>query len=334
MASSATFASDDEVDRAVLVGVEGLHVDRQQPARRVLEQRPGAGGEVLEPRADTDHQIGRLADDVGAGRTGHTDRAEIQRVVEVHHRLARLRFDNGDAMRRGKGGKSGLGLGVDHPAACDDHGLLCGPDGGDGRGEFGRVGFRAADAPDLRRKEAFGIVEGLGLHVLTEGQRDRAALGRVGHRPQGTRQRRQKLFGPHDPVEISRDGAEAVVHRDRAVAEILGLLQHRVGGAVGKDVAGNEQNRQAVDMRKARRRHHVQRARTDRRGDSHRLAPLRRLGIGDGGMGHRLLIMAAPGWQNVAHAVQRLADARHVAMTEDRPDTLDEAVAILGLLHR
>ena len=57
------------------------------------------------------------------------------------------------------------------------------------------------------------------------------------------------------------------------------------------------------------------------------------LGVGDGGMGHGLLVLAAPGRQRVADAVQRLADAGDVAVAEDRPDALDEALALLGHLH-
>ena len=40
------------------------------------------------------------------------------------------------------------------------------------------------------------------------------------------------------------------------VVEVLHLLQHRVGPAAGEDVAGDEQQRNAVDMRHRGRRHH------------------------------------------------------------------------------
>ena len=58
-----------------------------------------------------------------------------------------------------------------------------------------------------------------------------------------------------------------------------------------------------------------------------------RLGVGDRRVRHRLLVLAAPGRQRVADAVQRLADAGDVAVAEDRPDALDEALAVLGHLH-
>ena len=59
-----------------------------------------------------------------------------------------------------------------------------------------------------------------------------------------------------------------------------------------------------------------------------RPAPAPGLGVGDRGVGHRLLVLAAPGRQRVADAVQRLADAGDVAVAEDRPDALDEALAL------
>ena len=57
------------------------------------------------------------------------------------------------------------------------------------------------------------------------------------------------MFGPRDAIEIARDRAEAVVRRDRAVVEILDLLQHRVGATVGEDIAADHEDRQSVHMR-------------------------------------------------------------------------------------
>jgi hypothetical protein len=42
-----------------------------------------------------------------------------------------------------------------------------------------------------------------------------------------------------------------VIGADRAIAPILDLLQNRIRGAVGKDIAGDRQDRQAVYMRQA-----------------------------------------------------------------------------------
>ncbi len=101
---------------------------------------------------------------------------------------------------------------------------------------------RAARRPDALLEEALRIVEGFGLHVLAERQRHRAAIERIGQHLHGALQRRDDLLGPGDAVEIARDRAEGVVGRNRAVAEILDLLQHRIGRAVGEDVAGQEQD--------------------------------------------------------------------------------------------
>ncbi len=142
------------------------------------------------------------------------------------------------------------------------------------------------------------------------------------------------MLGAADAVEVAHDGAEAVVGGDGGVVEVLDLLQHRVGGAVGEDVAGDEQDRQAVDMRQRRRRHHVGRARPDRGRDSHCVATLPGLGIGNRRMGHRLLVLAPVGGQNVLVGMQRLTQTGNVAMSEDRPDAFDETGTILGLLDR
>ena len=72
-------------------------------------------------------------------------------------------------------------------------------------------------------------------------------------------------------------------------------------------------------MRHRRRRHHVRRPRSDRCGAGHDPTPVHRLGIADGGQGHRLFVVRAVGGQNVAMRLQCLADAGDVAMAEDRP---------------
>ena len=58
-----------------------------------------------------------------------------------------------------------------------------------------------------------------------------------------------------------------------------------------------------------------------------------RLGVGDRGMGHSLLVLTAPGRQRFANPMQGLADPGDVAVAEDRPNTVDEAIAILGHLN-
>ena len=239
----------------------------------------------------------------------------------------------GNVAPGGEVGEQVLGAGIEHAAAGDDHRRLRGADRGDHLRHLDRVGLGPADAPDPRLEEALRVVVGLGLHVLAEGEADRAAVGRIGHRAQRAGQRGQDVLGPGDAVEVAGDRLEAVVGRDRAVVEVLDLLQHRVGPAVGEDVAADEEHRQPVDVGERRGGDHVGRARADRGGDRVGAAAALRLGVGDRGVGHRLLVLAAPGRQRVADAVQRLADAGDVAVAEDRPDALDEALTVLGHLH-
>jgi len=72
------------------------------------------------------------------------------------------------------------------------------------------------------------------------------------------------MLGPGDPVKVAHDRPEAVVGADRAIVEVLDLLQHGVRPAVGEDIARNEEHGQPVDVRQRRRRHHVGGPRPDR----------------------------------------------------------------------
>ena len=171
----------DDADGAVLQRVVAVDVDRDELAVGVGEDRPRAGGEVLEAGADADDEVGRRAGVVAAGRAGDAGRAEVHRVLPGGRALAGLGLDDRDVAARGEVGEQVLGAGVEHAAAGDDHRRLRGADRGDDLGDLDRVGLGAADAPDPRLEEALGVVEGLGLHVLAEGEADRAAVGRVGH---------------------------------------------------------------------------------------------------------------------------------------------------------
>ena len=82
-------------------------------------------------------------------------------------------------------------------------------------------------------------------------------------------------------------------------------------------------------MRHPRRCHHIQRTGTDGGGDRHGAAAVLCLGIGHGNMGHGLFIMAAPGRQRIADAMQRLAKPRHVAVAKDCPDPGDKGLAVV-----
>ena len=267
--SSVDLGVADDADGAVLQRVVAVDVDRDEPALRVGEDRPRAGGEVLEAGADADHEVGGRAGLVAAGRAGDAGRAEVHRVLPGGRALAGLGLEDRDVAALGEVGEQVLGAGVEHAAAGDDDRGLRGADRGDDLGDLDRVGLGAADAPDARLEEALGVVVGLGLHVLAEGEADRAAVGRVGHRAQRAGERGQDVLGPGDAVEVAGDGLEAVVGRDGAVVEVLDLLQDRVGAAVGEDVAADEEHRQPVDVGERRRGHHV-----SARGQYHAARPL------------------------------------------------------------
>ena len=53
------------------------------------------------------------------------------------------------------------------------------------------------------------------------------------------------------------------------------------------------------------------------------------LGVGDRGIGHALLVVAAVGGEELALGMERLADAGDVAVAEDRPAAGDEGHALL-----
>ncbi|MNR14260.1 hypothetical protein D3C85_1307270 [compost metagenome] len=109
--------------------------------------------------------------------------------------------------------------------------------------------------------------------------------------------------------------------------EVFHLLQHRVRCAGDEDVARQQQHRQTVDVRGGRGGHQVVAAGADRGGHRHHAAAEVCLGIGGGGQRHALLVVGAEGGQRIAHRVQRLAEARHVAVAENGPHPAKKLLA-------
>ena len=66
---------------------------------RVLERGLRRGGEVAQPRADADHEVGLAREEVRRRRPGDADRAERLRMRIGQRALAGLRFADGDAGR-------------------------------------------------------------------------------------------------------------------------------------------------------------------------------------------------------------------------------------------
>ena len=149
---------------------------------------------------------------------------------------------------------------------------------------------------------------------------------------QRARQRGEQLLRADDAIEVARHWPQAVVGRHRAVLEVFDLLQHGVRRARDEHVAGQEQYRQAVDMRQRGRGDEVGRAGPDRGRARHHPAPHVRLGVGDRGVRHALLVVRAEGGQVAPMLVQRLADAGDVAVTEDGEDAAEQGRRALGRL--
>ena len=234
------------------------------------------------------------------------------------------RLDHRHAVGFGEGRELGRGERVVDAAAGDDQGLVGLAQQGGGRDQLLDVGPRPRHPPDLRLEERLGVVEGFGLGVLAKGEKSRAAVGRVEHGRGRLGQRADDLLGPRDPVPVAGHRLERVVDRDGRVVEVLDLLEHRVGHAVGEGVAGEQEDRQPIGMRDAGGGHHVERAGADRAGRDHDLAAPLGFGVGDAGQRHRLLVLAAPGRQPVLDRLERLAEAGDVAMAEDREHAAEQ----------
>jgi hypothetical protein len=96
----------DQRQCPVLAGIEGLHVEPDDGLAGILEQRPRAGGEILQPRADGQHDVGVFCQPVGGGRAGDADRPHVERMGIRQRRLAALRFGDRNAAARRELGRA------------------------------------------------------------------------------------------------------------------------------------------------------------------------------------------------------------------------------------
>jgi hypothetical protein len=143
-----------------------------------------------------------------------------------------------DPTRAGEFGQRGFGQGILRAAADQDHRFARGLERLDRARQFARIRSRTADRVDTLGEELGRAVEGFGLHVLRQAQHRRAAFGRIEQHAQGGGGGDQNLLGPQDPVPVPRHRPERIVGRDRGIAEILDLLEHRIGAPVGEQIAG------------------------------------------------------------------------------------------------
>ena len=155
------------------------------------------------------------------------------------------------------------------------------------------------------------------LNILRQTDESRAARRRIEHGLQRLGQGGHQLFGVGDPVPVAHHRLKAVVDGHRRLAEVLDLLQHRVGAAVLEGVAGEDQQRQTVGHGNTGSRNHVRRARTDRGGGDHDPPSPFGLGVGNTGEGHALFILPAPGRQLVLHPFQCFGEAGDITVPED-----------------
>ncbi len=269
---------------------------------------------------DRQHHVGGAGEVVRRLTTGHTDRPAIERMRGDEAGLARDGLDHRDVVALGEGEQLGLGEGVVDTAAGEDQRLRSRPQRRHRSSELPSIGPGPHDRVMPRCQELIRDVEGQRLHVLGQPDQRRAAVGGVEHRVDRQRERREDLVGHRDPIPVARHRPERIVHRGRGHAEVLDLLQNRIGRARRERVAGEQQQRDPVRVRHAGRGDHVRRARSDRRGRRHDLTAAHGLAVGRRGECHALLVLAAPRRQLVPAFFERVAETGDVAVAEDPVD--------------
>ncbi len=173
-------------------------------------------------------------------------------------------------------------------------------------------------------EELLRPVVGLRLHVLRQGQRDGAGVGGVGEDPHRGEGGGDQRLGAGHAVEVLRDGPQAVVDRHVARVRHFELLEHRVGGPGGEDVAGQEEDRQPVDGGERGARDEVGGAGPDGRGDGVGGQAAALPGVPDGGVHHGLFVAPLMERHVIGVLDEGLPDARHIAVAEDAPGRADQ----------
>ena len=312
--------------------IEGRHVDVDEANIRVLEGSLRGRGEVAVAGADTDHQIGLAGEPISGGCTGGADGSQAERVVVAQTTATSERLTDWNSCLLRESAQRFGRLAVHHATAGHDQRPLAGSDRLRGASNRRAIGPIARDPPYAPGEQRLGVVVRLRLHVLRQTNRHRAGLGRVGQDAHGRGQCTQQLVGAVDAVPVAADRFEAVVHRD--VLGVLGLqlLQDRRDVAPGEDVTRQQQHRQAIDRRGRGTREHVGRAGSNGRGAGERLQTVLHLGVADGDMDLRLFV-ARLVVAELRHLLECLADAGHIAVTEDAETTGKERLLRAIALH-
>ena len=71
----------DQRRGAMLGGVEARRIERDDAEGGILKRRPRAGGKILQPRADGEHEVGFGGERVGRAAADDADRADVQAVI-------------------------------------------------------------------------------------------------------------------------------------------------------------------------------------------------------------------------------------------------------------
>ena len=226
-------------------------------------------------------------------------------------------LDHRNVARPGEGRQLRRRLGILNAAAGDDERPLGAKKQMRRVGDVARIGRRTSDAMRTLFKKLHGIVVGPSLNVLRQAEERGTAIGGVEQGRYRLRQRLEDLRGMGDPVPEACHRLEGIVDADCGVAEMLDLLQYRIGQARDVAVAAQQQHRQAVGVRDRRGGQHVCRARPGGgRREQEALAQLLPC-VRDSGHRHRLFVLAAPQRQGVPLRVESLAQTEHIAVSED-----------------
>ena len=114
----------DHRERPVLGGIEARGVQRDQLDLRIAEHGPGAGGEVLEARADREHHVGLGGKGIGRGAADHAERPGVVGMIVGQGGAPGDGLDHRHAVGLGEGRELGGSERIVHAAACDDQWLV------------------------------------------------------------------------------------------------------------------------------------------------------------------------------------------------------------------
>jgi hypothetical protein len=325
----------------VLVRVEGGDVDIHEAHVRVLERGAAGRGEVAVARADADDHVRLGREPVRRGAAGRAHSPEVLRVIPVQRPAAGLGGADRDAGLLDELAQRLLGARINNATARHDERLVRAMNRRESGVQRPPLRRGPADVPLAVAQEFHGHVEGLGLHVLRQRDRDGAGLGRVGQHAQRGQGDRIQLLGTLHPVEEAGERPERVGDLDAEVVREFEPLQHRIGDAGREGVRGQQQRGQPVRGGQRRSGEHVRRARPDRGGCGERGAAAVHAGETDGLVHHRLLVtrLVVGQQRRVRHVglLERLPESGDVAVAEDAEDPRNRPlpdIAVHGVLVR